>query len=291
MLLGIHVSKSSKVDLESKNKELHDAVKDDVEKFGINAVQIFTYGPQYYVKNNIDYDELKKVTDDIDLTVHSAYITTSIWKINSNNKKSPSSKKKILMIYQQLKSCKEIGAWGLVLHITKIKVEDIVATMKIIKPYAVKLGVKILLEMTASKSTYNTTYETPEKLNNLITALGKDESWYGICVDSAHIWAAGVDIRSYDDMKNWFDSLAFKKKILLFHLNGNSAERSSGKDKHEIVFGPDDIIWKNIKPENSGVKAIAEFCVEYSVPMICEINRGMYKNMIKSLETIKSILD
>ena len=291
MMLGIHVSKLSKTDNKAVSKELHDAVRDDVELLGINAVQIFTYGPQYYVRNNINYDLMKEVTKDVDLTVHSAYVTTSIWRVNRENKNTPDSKKRISMVYSQLKSCSEIGAWGLVIHITKVKAEVIAETMKILKPYAKKSGVKILLEMTASKSTHNTTYETPEKLNHLITLIGPLEDWFGICVDSAHIWAAGVDIQSYANMKDWFDSLAFKKKILLFHLNGNSSARFSGKDKHEIVFGPDDKIWHGIKPNNSGVKAIVEFCNEYSIPMICEINRGSDKNTIKSLETIKSILD
>ncbi len=290
-MLGIHVNKQSSTIPDAKIKELHDAIIDDTDKLGINSVQICTYGPKYFKKNKLSYDKIKECTKDINLTVHSAYASTVIWKIDSTNYKSKESKERINMILDQLISCKECGAWGLVLHITKIKVENIVYVMKLLKPHAKKTGVKILLEMTASKSTYNTTYETPEKINNLIYQLGNNENWYGICVDSAHIWAAGEDIQSYKNMKDWFDRLTFKKKILLFHLNGNSIKRSSGKDKHAIAFGPDDVIWGKISPENSGVRAIVEFCKEYDVPMICEVNRGEHNDLIKSLEQIKKLLN
>ena len=293
MLLGIHVSKLSpleKVKVKSKkSRELHTAIGEDCEKFGINSVQIFTHGPKFFAKNALDYEKIISATKNIDLVVHAAYETTSVWRINNKNKNTPASRKKISQIEDQLKSCQMLNAWGLVIHITKIHPSEIAEAMHILKPYVEKSGVILLLEMTASKLDPDLTYETPEKLNNLITLIGHKENWYGICVDTAHIWAAGIDIRSYNSMKEWLNRLAFKSKILLFHLNGISSERGSGKDKHEIVFEKDDKIWHKIKPEYSGVRAIVEFATKRNIPIICEINRGEISDAISSLEKIKSL--
>lgn len=299
MLLGIHVSKTLSVDkIDSKgnvlldgkqvSRDLHQALIEDTNMLGINSAQIFTHGPQYFVKNKYDVQGVIDATKEIDLTVHSAYISTGIWKVTRKNKDTPESKKRINIIVKQLKACKEINAWGLVIHLVKTLPANIAETMKVLKPYAKKYGVKIILEMTASKSHIDQTYESPEKLDNLVEQIGL-EDWYGLCIDTAHIWAGGQDIQTYEQMSNWFSRFVHKKKILLFHLNGSSCVQAGGKDKHEIAFGPDDKIWKKIKPKESGVKAIVEHALEHQVPIICEVNRGKLNDLIKSLNLIKEL--
>lgn len=289
MILGVHVAKVSKViDNKSVADDLSTAINRDLNKLGLNAAQIFTYGPRFMVKNKVNYTKVNNVCRDVDLTVHSAYSTVSIWKVNEDNKKTVASKKAITSIYEQLKSCKHTGAWGLVLHITKQYADNVAETMHIIKPYAKKTGVKIILEMVSSKAD-NKTYETPEKIDNLTTLIGSTEQWWGWCVDTAHLWGAGINISSYADMSVWLKRLTYKKKILMIHLNGSSAVRGSGKDKHEIAFSSYDNIWHGIKPINSGLKAITEFAVKYCCTIICEINRGTEAEVVKCLNIIKNI--
>lgn len=290
MLLGVHVTKSSHVlDDKTNAKDLSDAIKRDVEKLGLNAVQVFTYGPQYVVPNKINFEEVKKVTHDLDLTVHSAYATTGIWKVSTENHTDADSKKKLDIFKMQLLSCMKIGAWGMVLHVTKQYPDILADTMTLLKPLSKKSGIKVILEMVANKADPDKTYETPEKIDNLTTLIGPKEQWWGWTIDTAHLWGAGVDIKSYASMKGWLNRLTYKKKIVQFHLNGSSANCGSGKDKHEIAFSPDDKIWYGVKPEDSGVRAVVEFALENSITIICEINRGTEKEVIKSLNTIKKL--
>jgi deoxyribonuclease-4 len=290
MLLGVHVTKSSKVLDDKKDaKDISFAINRDLNKLCLNSAQIFTYGPRFMVKNKIDYNKVKETCSDIDLTVHSAYSTVSIWKVNKKNKTNQSSKKYLDSIYNQIKSCDEIDAWGLVLHVTKQYADVVAESMKIIKPKIKKTGVKIILEMVSSKADDNKTYETPEKIDNLTTLIGPTEQWWGWCVDTAHLWGAGVDIKSYSSMSNWLNRITYKKKILMFHLNGSSAKCGSGKDKHEIAFSPNDLIWYGISPSKSGLRAVVEFAVKYNCTIICEINRGSEEDVISSLDIIKKI--
>lgn len=290
--LGVHVTKSSHVlDDKTNAKSMSAAILRDVGALPINAVQIFTYGPQYMVPNKIDYEEVVEVTQDLDVTVHSAYMTTGIWKVNHDNRDDADSKKKLDLFKAQMLSCKKVGAWGMVLHVNKEYPDNLTNTMKVLKPLARKTGIKIVLEMVAIKADADRTYETPEKIDNLTTMIGSNETWWGWCVDTAHLWGAGVDIRSYESMKIWLDTLIYKKKIVQFHLNGSSANLGSGKDKHEIAFTAADKIWYKVKPERSGLRAVVEFALKHDVTIICEINRGVESDVKKCLSTVIKLAD
>jgi endonuclease IV len=284
LILGVHVSQKSHVLDDKTPSELSLAISRDLDTFGLNACQIFTYGPRILIKNKLDVDKIKSTTTDINLTVHSAYPTTSIWK--------NLTARKLTLFEQQIRSCRDINAWGLVLHINKIKPEVIASTMAEILPIAKSVGVCILLEMTASKADPELTYETPQKLDRMCEAIERKtdhllHQWYGITIDTAHLWGAGIDISSYNNMKNFFDEMKRTDKIMQFHLNGSSANRYSGKDKHEIPFSKNDLIWKDIDPKEAGVRAIVEFAFSKSIAIICEINRGAQKDVENSMYTIK----
>lgn len=280
LILGVHVSKISTVlDDKKSRKDICVSIEDDLDNLGLNAAQVFLHGPRNTRENKNDYPAIRKATTDIDLTVHSAYPMTGVWA---------GEKDMIALVGTHLAAAKKAGAWGWVLHISKICPDVIAAVMKRLRPAAVKHGVKIVLEMVASKADPETTYETPDKINRLTELIGADEKWWGWCVDTAHLWGAGVDIRTYAQMRTWLKDLEFPEKILMFHLNGSSAERGSGKDKHEIPFSGYDNIWEGLAPGRSGVRAIMEFAkrrpTTQPLTVIMEINRG-------NEEDTKNIID
>jgi len=184
----------------------------------------------------------------------------------------------------QIISCKEIGAWGLVVHITKIHYKTAASVMKILAPIIKPTGVKFIIEMVASKADGELTYETPEKINRLTELIGPAD-WWGWCVDTAHIWGAGVNIRKFTDMKKWLNKL--NHPICMFHLNGSSSALGSGRDKHEIAGGPDDCIWGDYEYDENGVRAVVEYAKKHNTPLICEIKRGAEEDVVLMLELIK----
>lgn len=284
-MIGVHVTKSSHVlDDKTEAASMSEALERDVTSLELESAQIFTYGPRFIVANKIDFDEVKQFAQNIRLSVHSAYATTGIWKLF--DKELDERKKLIAVFNSQMRSCEKVGAWGMVLHVVKVAPETVAKVMKKLLPIADKTGIKIVLEMVANKACA-LTYETPEKIDNVTHLIG-DGAW-GWCIDTAHLWGAGVDIRKYADMKNWLDRIVNKKRILQIHLNGSSADRGSGKDKHEIAFGPDDKIWYKIQPKDSGLLAIVEFAVEHNLDITLEINRGKEKYTRELIAIIKEI--
>ena len=286
-MLGVHVSKESLVLDKKKSIDLHKAITRDVDALGINAVQIFTHGPRAYTKNKMNYSAINKVCEDLNLSVHSAYPLSNIWNIESKDDYI------VDKLLDHINSCIEIGAWGLVVHITKIDYNQAISVMEILKPIVKPTGVKFVIEMVASKADGDLTYETPEKINRLTKCVGVGK-WWGWCVDTAHLWGAGVDVRKYADMKKWLDKL--KYPICMFHLNGSSSALGSGKDKHEVAGGPDDCIWGDqhekglINYDNSGIRAVVEYAKKHDIPMICEIKRGNESDVVETLELIKARL-
>lgn len=290
--LGVHVTKISKVLDDKKAADtLYAAINRDIDELELNAVQIFTHGPRNSRANNIDYKQIEETCSDLDLSVHSSYGSVSIWKITPANKTTTSSVKTMKLIIDQLKACEKIGAWGLVIHVNKQLPRQVAYVMSLLKKYAKGTGVKIILEMVSSKTDGNKTYESPDKINNLTELIGVGESWWCWCVDTAHLWGAGVDIQSYDNMKRWLDDIKYPDKVEMFHLNGSSAVMGSGKDKHEILFSVDDKIWHNINEDDSGAKAVIEFAYNYGSVVICEINRGTETHVKEGIQKIKDILD
>lgn len=290
LYLGVHVGKSSQVLSDNKSYNIEDAIDRDLNTLGLNSAQIFTHGPRFLVTNKMDYDAVAFTCSDIDLTVHSAYPTVSALGATQANKTEGKYSRALKGVKSQMQACEKIGAWGLVIHVVKsIDTEIVAAAMKrYVQPIARKTGVKAILEMVASKAG-EFTYETPEKLDNLTTLIGPNENWWGWCIDTAHLWGAGVDVRDYATVKAMLNRITHKRKILMFHLNGSFAACGSGKDKHAIPFSTEDKIWGNVPPIQSGARAIIEFAIDRGATIICEINRGSEAVVRSSMSSIKQL--
>jgi endonuclease IV len=294
-MLGVHVKKVSAVlnPPHQTRKTLAEAIRVDCSMLGLNAAQIFSHGPRNHSRNLSaqDIKEIKALSNDFHVSVHSSYPSVAIWKLTHSNANSPASRRILSHIKDQLECCAQINATGLVIHISRVEVEVIREAMEVVAPLTKKTRVPIWLEMISSRAHDTLTYETPRKLNALTKALEHLEpgSW-GICVDTAHVWGSGTNISEYAQMQAWFQELtgAARKKISMFHLNGSSSEIGSGKDKHEIAFCRADAIYHAHKnsPDDSGVKSIIDFCGPRDIPVILEINRGSEADTISCINKI-----
>lgn len=60
----------------------------------------------------------------------------------------------------------------------------------------------------------------------------------GVCLDTAHIWAAGYDLagpKKQDETLNQFDSVLGMKRLKLIHLNDSLSELGGRRDRHAAV--------------------------------------------------------
>jgi deoxyribonuclease-4 len=96
-------------------------------------------------------------------------------------------------------------------------------------------GTMLLMEMTAGAGTVlGSSFEEMAKLIEMIPLpYGKR---VGVCVDTAHIFAAGYDIvNDYDGVWARFDDVIGRSRLRLMHLNDSKVLLGSRKDRHELI--------------------------------------------------------
>ena len=95
--------------------------------------------------------------------------------------------------------------------------------------------VTLLLETTAGSGTaLGATFEELATLIELIPAPQRDR--VGVCVDTAHIFAAGYDlVGDYDGVWARFDDVLGRGRLRMMHLNDSKAPLGSRKDRHELI--------------------------------------------------------
>jgi deoxyribonuclease-4 len=95
--------------------------------------------------------------------------------------------------------------------------------------------VMLLMEMTAGSGTVlGASFEEMAALIERIPSPFRDR--VGVCVDTAHIFAAGYDIANdYDGVWAHFDHTIGRDRLRMMHLNDSKVPRGSRKDRHELI--------------------------------------------------------
>lgn len=82
---------------------------------------------------------------------------------------------------------------------------------------------------------------TIEDLADILQAIasaGADIERVGICLDTAHLWAAGYELDSptaIDALANRVDELLGRDRVVMLHLNDARAKRGAKVDRHEHI--------------------------------------------------------
>jgi hypothetical protein len=108
---------------------------------------------------------------------------------------------------------------------------------------------RVLLEPSGHVKPENSHYHTPPQLGELLRRIreGPDPglSETGLCIDTAHLWANGVDVRSAEDAEAWVTAFqeevdthmvgprgGFEPSSLALHLNDSEDVLGGAQDKH-----------------------------------------------------------
>jgi len=93
----------------------------------------------------------------------------------------------------------------------------------------------LLMEMTAGAGTVlGSSFEEMAKLIEMIPPPYRKR--VGVCVDTAHIFAAGYDIvNDYDGVWARFDDVIGRSRLRHMHLNDSKVPLGSRKDRHELI--------------------------------------------------------
>jgi len=142
----------------------------------------------------------------------------------------------------ELNRAKEFGISFLVMHPGSHRgsgetsgIQRIVDSLNIAIATTNNTSTKILLETMAGQGTeLGYSFEQLAK----ILELARDQSRFGVCFDTCHVFAAGYDIGSYTEYEKViekFDKIIGLENLRVFHLNDSKGTLSSRIDRHASI--------------------------------------------------------
>jgi endonuclease IV len=282
MRIGPHIDK---IYVKKKDSTIIDNINEaikitkDCANFDITAISIFVSGPRTY-HINISEDEAIKLQElQLDIFVHNTYIS------------HPWTNKPIAIhsIHEQMNLCKKMNATGFIIHLPNDSIDNIIKILP--KLYDPECLTRIYLEIPALKPS-NATFHKPSKLNELFRRIKKDVdpnlNYFGLCIDTAHLWSCGINLSDYISAETWLNELEINPKCIMIHCNDNDKELGIAPDKHNSLT--DGKIWYNYKNNlyESGLFAIMKFAKRHDIPIILE--RQTMKLLFNDYVIIKQLI-
>jgi len=212
------------------------------ERIGAECVQIF-------VKNNMQWlgkppgaDDAAGFAADRARAGFKAVFGHAGYLINLGGPPSPNRAKSLQSLIQEISFAGALGLPFLVLHPgahlgagEERGLELIVAGLDEALAKTKKSRVRLALENTAGQGTC--LGHKIEHLAAIFEAVRQPER-LGLCLDTAHFFAAGFDLRKgkgWDAAIAKVDKLIGRKEILAFHLNDSKTGLGSRVDRHEHI--------------------------------------------------------
>lgn len=261
----------------------------ELSKIKNKAVQIFLSDPtKISVKKNIRPGEISKIREiikknNIIVIIHTNFIC---------NLTSGNNNKCVASLINELKICGMIGGYGVVIHCgnknKSIKNEEdgLEKTVKLIeriiqinientKAYNRKFTPYVLVENNSGiKNTYGNNIQYLMKIQKTINP--KYNKNFGFCIDTAHLWGAGYDMRTINKTKKIIKDMS-KLRIKLFHINNTITPFGTVGDQHASIFTG--------QIPHKSLQLFIPFAAKLNIPMILELKECPEKdiNMINEI--------
>lgn len=253
-----------------------------VEGMGANCFQIFA-SPRIGKLSDKSFEAMKQEAPAV-----RNYLSDRKYKLyihlpyTLNTAKDASSEEPywIDAIYKELFLANGFGAEGCVLHVgkaVKLKpvqaLENMYECIKIIidKMRDEELNTRLFLETAAGQGTELCV--TLDELSDFYGRFSEEEKRYlGICVDTAHIWGAGWDMKEPEKLFKEINEKIGLKNVGIVHFNNSRVANGGKVDRHACIDGEDG----GMIPSKVLEKIAAE-CVRIRIPMVLETPKCIFE--------------
>jgi deoxyribonuclease-4 len=209
---------------------------------GAEAVQFFAGSPRtwkptlYKDADAAKFRDLRAGSPIRFVVIHTIYL------INLASENEDFYEKSVTSLSGALTAADQLGADAIVTHIGSHQGSGFAAGLERVqqglrRALAESEGspVRLLLENTAGAG--GTMGVDFRELGQIVDAAGGDPR-LGICVDTAHIFESGVDLRTregVDDLLRDLDEGCGRERLVMFHLNDSKTALGSNRDRHENI--------------------------------------------------------
>lgn len=204
------------------------------------GAQIFTKQANRWVEREIDTEEVERFRAGMAETSVRWICAHDSYLINLASPDPVLRARSIESFRAELRRCHALGLDALVSHPGNFMDDRASGLARnadgIIEALEAESGsTRLLMELTAGQGTVlgSTFPEMAALLDRIPAAL---RSRVGVCLDTAHVWAAGYDlVTRYDEVWQQFaDALGFERLGCL-HLNDSKAALGSHLDRHDLI--------------------------------------------------------
>ncbi len=231
-LLGAHVFVSNGVD----------SAIDGGQSLGFTAIQLFTKNNNRWFSKDLTEKEIaafkeKQSKSNIKVVVsHDSYLINLCAKDPENLEKSRKS------FFDELNRCEQLGIPYLNFHPgshggqgEEEGIKLIAESLNILHEQTKGFKVQSMLEATAGQGTaLGYRFEQLKKIIDLVD----DKKRMCVCIDTAHIWAAGYNIKDpkeYKKVIKEFDEIIGLDLLKCIHMNDSKKELGSRVDRHDHI--------------------------------------------------------
>ncbi|UCH66652.1 MAG: deoxyribonuclease IV [Ignavibacterium sp.] len=231
-LLGAHTSTTGGV---SKSVDL-------AEKLGFTAMQIFTKNNNRWFQKSLEEKEIDAYKSKLKKSKIAFVVSHDSYLINLCAKDKTILKKSRSAFLDELERCEQLGIPYLNFHPgthlgagEKDGIKLIAESINLAHDKTKNYRVSSMLEATAGQGT-SIGYRF-DQLQEIIELVERKERM-SVCIDTAHIFAAGYDIKNPKEYKKVikdFDEIIGLNRLKCFHMNDSKKELGSRVDRHEHI--------------------------------------------------------
>lgn len=212
------------------------------ESIGCTAIQVFVKGNTRWQSPPLKPEDVKGFREGMERGNVRCAIAHAIYLVNLCSDKPEFVQKSIDDLVDELTRCEQLGITGLVMHPgahcgagCEAGIAAVAEGLNKVFAATAELKAEIFLETTAGQgSCLGHQFSEIAEIIHLVER--KDR--LGVCLDTCHVFAAGMDIRTregYDRMWSDFDALLGREWLSAIHLNDSKNPVGSRKDRHEHI--------------------------------------------------------
>jgi deoxyribonuclease IV len=231
-LLGAHTSISGGISL----------AVDLAEKLNFTAIQIFTKNNNRWFAKPLDEKEIDSYKSKLKASHIKFVVAHDSYLINLCAKDLEMLNKSRDSFIDELQRCEQLGIPHLNFHPgahlgqgEEEGIKLIAESLNIAHRKTPGYKVTSMLEVTAGQgSAIGYKFEHIKKIIDLV----EDKKRMTVCIDTAHVFAAGYDIKdpaNYRKVINEFDSIVGLDRLKCMHINDSKKPLGSKVDRHEHI--------------------------------------------------------
>jgi len=219
---------------------MHNALL-EAERLGFSSVQVFTKNQQQWSFAPLGDESVEQWKSHCTRLKFKQTVSHDSYLINLASPDDALRQRSIGLFIEEVSRCAVLGIPLLVTHPgahmgqgEEIGLRRVAESLDAVHAALPKVVVTTCLEITAGQGT-----SLGYKLEHLaeIIALVKEPDRLGVCLDTAHLFAAGYDFRGrkYAGFRKRLDALLGVSKVKVLHLNDSKKDLGSRVDRHEHI--------------------------------------------------------